>query len=40
MKFTEEKLEQVCIELLEKQGYPHVLGSVPVNKSLMRESYC
>jgi len=26
MKFNEEKLEQVFIELLEKQGYPHVSG--------------
>jgi type I restriction enzyme R subunit len=26
MKFTEEKLEQVFIELLEKQGFPHVSG--------------
>ena len=26
MKFTEEKLEQAIIELLEKQGYPHTAG--------------
>ena len=26
MKFTEAKLEQAIIELLNKQGYPHVLG--------------
>ncbi|MBP5318291.1 MAG: type I restriction endonuclease subunit R [Paludibacteraceae bacterium] len=26
MKFTEAKLEQVFVELLEKQGYEHVLG--------------
>lgn len=26
MKFTEEKLEQVFIELLETQGFPHVSG--------------
>jgi len=26
MKFTEEKLEQVFIELLEEQGYTHVIG--------------
>ncbi|MCF6318652.1 MAG: type I restriction endonuclease subunit R [Proteobacteria bacterium] len=26
-KFTEAKLEQAFIELLEKQGFPHVLGS-------------
>ena len=28
MKFTEEKLEQVFIELLENEGYPHYLGFV------------
>ena len=27
MKFTEERLEQSFIELLEQQGYPHVLGA-------------
>jgi type I restriction enzyme R subunit len=27
IKFTEEKLEQVFIELLENEGYPHFLGS-------------
>jgi type I restriction enzyme, R subunit len=27
MKFTEEKLEQVFIELLGQQGIPHVHGS-------------
>ena len=26
MKFTEARLEQAIIELLSKQGYPHVLG--------------
>ncbi|OKY74008.1 MAG: type I restriction endonuclease [Desulfobulbaceae bacterium DB1] len=26
MKFTEERLEQAIIELLEGEGYPHVLG--------------
>ncbi len=26
MKFTEEKLENVIIELLGEQSYPHVLG--------------
>ncbi|MBW1937343.1 MAG: type I restriction endonuclease subunit R [Deltaproteobacteria bacterium] len=26
MKFTEAKLEQAIIELLKKEGYPHVLG--------------
>ena len=26
MKFTEEKLEQAIIELLEKEGYPHTYG--------------
>lgn len=26
MKFTEARLEQAIIELLGKQGYPHVLG--------------
>ena len=26
-KFTEEKLEQVFIELLEKEGFPHFLGN-------------
>lgn len=27
MKFTEERLEESFIELLEQQGYPHVLGA-------------
>ncbi|OED40999.1 type I restriction endonuclease [Endozoicomonas sp. (ex Bugula neritina AB1)] len=27
MKFTEERLEQAIIQLLGKQGFPHVLGS-------------
>ncbi|MCK5904882.1 MAG: type I restriction endonuclease, partial [Gammaproteobacteria bacterium] len=27
MKFTEAKLEDVIIQLLEKQGYPHNIGS-------------
>lgn len=26
MKFSEEKLENVIIELLGEQSYPHVLG--------------
>ena len=26
MKFTEERLEQAIIELLEKEAFPHVLG--------------
>lgn len=26
MKFTESKLEQAIVELLEEEGYPHVLG--------------
>jgi len=26
-KFTEAKLEQVFIELLEQQGYPYVVGT-------------
>ena len=26
MKFTEERLEQAIIELLQEEGYPHVLG--------------
>ena len=33
MKFTEAKLEQAIIELLEKEGYPHVLG-----ETISRES--
>ena len=27
MKFTEAKLEQAFIELLENEGYPHHLGN-------------
>ena len=27
MKFTEEKLEQAFIELLENEGFPHCLGN-------------
>jgi len=27
MKFTEAVLEQAIIELLSKQGYPHVIGA-------------
>ena len=27
MKFTEAQLESAIIELLEAEGYPHVLGS-------------
>ena len=26
MKFTESKLEEAILELLAKEGYPHVLG--------------
>ena len=26
-KFTEAKLEEAFIELLEKEGYPHYLGN-------------
>jgi len=27
VKFTEEKLEQAFIELLDQEGYPHTLGN-------------
>ncbi len=27
MKFTESQLEQAFIDLLVKEGYPHVLGN-------------
>ena len=40
MKFTEAKLEQAIIGLLEKEGYPHVLGqdiSREPNEVLIRE---
>jgi len=33
MKFTEAKLEQAFIELLENEGYPHFVGSSLVRSS-------
>jgi len=27
VKFTEEKLEQAFIELLDQEGYPHTIGN-------------
>lgn len=33
MKFTEAKLEQAFIELLENEGYPHFVGSTLARQS-------
>ena len=33
MKFTEERLEQAIIELLGKEGYPHICGEAIVRAS-------
>ena len=43
MKLTEAKLEQVVVELLAEQGYPHLLGG-QLNRSnndvLIKEDLC
>ncbi|MBK5203242.1 MAG: hypothetical protein JJE45_05940, partial [Prolixibacteraceae bacterium] len=42
MKFTEEKLEQVYIELLEKEGYSHHLGNIisrPEDEVIIEEDF-
>jgi type I restriction enzyme R subunit len=35
MKFTEAKLEQAFIELLENENYPHHAGNTPIGTKEM-----